>query len=547
MQRASASIPWDGQGNMRGNLILAFLSGLLLGLPWVFSCLAFLIFVAWIPLFLLEEKLQRQPNPYLVFNFALASFLMWNILGTWWVSRAHLLGGMFIMLANALCQAFVFWLASRSRTILRLPPLLPFGLFWMGFEYFHEWWDLAWPWLNLGNALAASPEIIQWYEFTGARGGTLWIILVNIAGLTLYRAFCIGTPRGRALAGAACLLVISVPVFVSWQIYRNVENGAGTLPFALIQPNLDPYTEKFEPQNQAQHLDAFFKTADKLCDDQTRFLFGPETLILEQMDEKNPGSSPHFRRLQDFQKKYPQLNIILGVHSFVKLDPDDIPPGSRYDRQNDYYFEAFNSALYLPPGSKAQFYHKTKLVPLFERMPFVQYLRFLGHFSLELGGYTGTYSNREARSAFEYPVASTGGSIGILPILCFESIFGAYCAQNLPGQNGFICMITNDGWWKNTPGYQHHFNFSRMRAIECRRSFIRAANNGISAHIDARGQVVDRTAWWQATTLKGEVQLRAGRTFFSRHGDFLGGASLLCSVGLILYAGIRRYLGAKED
>jgi len=544
VQGIKASTPWDAQGQTRGNLILSLSSGLLLGLPWVFPALFFLIFIAWIPLLQLERRLRQHANPYLVFNYALVGFLVWNLLGTWWVSRAHLLGGILIMLANALVQALFFWLVSRMQRILGLSLLLPFVLIWMGYEHFHELWDLAWPWLNLGNALAAHPGIIQWYEYTGARGGTLWIILVNVAGLNLYSVLKDGTKYRRAIAGAAYLLLVIVPVFLSWHIYRNVENGTGTLPFALVQPNLDPYTEKFEPGKQAQHLDAFFKTADKLCNAQTRFLFGPETLILEQMDEKNPGSSPHFRRLQDFQKKYPQLNILLGVHSFVRLDPDDIPPGSRYDSQHDFYFEAFNSALFLPRGADAQFYHKTKLVPLFERMPFVQHLRFLGRFSLELGGYTGTYSNREARSAFESPGVfsndTMGTSIGILPILCFESIFGAYCAQHLPRQNGFICMLTNDGWWKNTPGYQHHFNFSRMRAIECRRSFIRTANTGISALIDARGRVVSRTPWWQPATLKGEVQLRSGRTVFSRYGDFLGRASLLCAVGLILYAGIRR-------
>ena len=534
-----------GQGNGIKNLHLALVSGLLLGLPWVFPGLFFLIFMAWIPLLCLEKRLRHQANPYLVFNYALGCFLLWNFLGTWWVSRAHLLGAIFIMLANALVQALFFWIASRVRTALGLSLLLPFVLIWMGYEHVHELCDLAWPWLNLGNALATAPGIIQWYEYTGTRGGTLWIILANLAGLKMVMACRSGNTGSRALAGAGLLLILIVPAILSWHIFQNVQEGEETLSFALVQPNLDPYTEKFEPQQQALHLDAFFKTADRLCDGQTRFLFGPETLILEQMDEETPGSSPHFRRLRDFQKKYPQLNIIVGVHSFVRLDPNDIPPGSRYDRQNDFFYEAFNSALFLPPGSEAQFYHKTKLVPLFERMPFVQYLSFLGKFSLELGGYTGTYSNREARSAFESPDASPDdsmdASIGILPILCFESIFGPYCARNLPRQKGFICMITNDGWWKNTPGYQHHFNFSRMRAIECRRSFIRAANNGISALIDARGNVVARTEWWQAATLKGEVHLQAGRTFFSRYGDFLGRAALFLGIGLCLYAGWRRY------
>jgi apolipoprotein N-acyltransferase len=297
--------PWRNADTKRNHLILALSSGLLLGLPWVFPSLFFLIFIAWIPLLLLEKRLRQHANPYLVFNYALASFLLWNLLGTWWVSRAHLLGGILIMLANALVQALFFWLVSRMQRILGLSLLVPFLLIWMGYEHFHELWDLAWPWLNLGNALAAHPGIIQWYEYTGARGGTLWIILVNVAGLNLYNALDDNTKYRRAIAGAACLLLVTMPVVLSRHIYHNVENGTDALSFVLVQPNLDPYTEKFEPGKQAQHLDAFFKTADKLCDAQTRFLFGPETLILEQMDEKDPKSSPHFCRLQDFQKNTP--------------------------------------------------------------------------------------------------------------------------------------------------------------------------------------------------------------------------------------------------
>jgi apolipoprotein N-acyltransferase len=534
-------MPWRDSDNRRENLILALSSGLLLGLPWVFSWLAFLIFLSWIPLFLLEERLRHRANPYLVFNYAFLCFLAWNILGTWWICRAHLLGGILIILANALCQAFCFWLSSRVATILRLPLLLSFALIWMGFEYFHEWWDLAWPWLNLGNALAAIPKIIQWYEFTGARGGTLWIILVNVAGLNLYRALYSHTAHRRANAGAAWLLIVMAPVCLSWHLYRNLENGTDTLPFALVQPNLDPYTEKFIPAKQAQHLDRFFDTADHLCDENTRILIGPETQIVEQIDERAPWTSPPYRRLRAFQRQFPTLSILLGGHSFARLNPGATVPGSRYNAEKDIYYEAFNSALFLPREQEAGFYHKSKLVPLFERMPFVQHLGFLGRFSLALGGYQGTYSNRQAQTVF----MDHEKKMSILPIVCFESAFGAYCAQRLPQQRGFIAMITNDGWWKNTPGYKHHFNFSRMRAIESRRELIRAANNGISAHIDARGRVKAQTAWWQAATLKGTVHLRAGRTFFSRHGDFLGRAALFCAVGLSFYAVIRRRFSNK--
>ncbi|MCD6297499.1 MAG: apolipoprotein N-acyltransferase, partial [Deltaproteobacteria bacterium] len=305
-----------------------------------------------------------------------------------------------------------------------------------------------------------------------------------------------------------------------------------TVTVALIQPNLDPYTEKFVPERQAQQLEEFFRTADSICDEETNYLFGPETLIVQQIDERDPSASINYRYLLEFRKKHPKLNILLGVHSYRKLGNEDIPPGSRLNREKNFYYEAFNTALFLASGSASapQFYHKTKLVPLFERMPFVQYLGFLGKYSLELGGYTGTYSISQESNTFVLPDAS----ITILPIVCFESIFGPYCSRNLPKEKGFICMITNDGWWKNTPGYLHHFNFSPVRAIECRRDLVRVANTGISALIDAKGMVIARTPWWEKATLKGRIHLRQGRTFFARHGDYLGRISMFWGVFLIV-------------
>ncbi|MGD9225547.1 MAG: apolipoprotein N-acyltransferase [Desulfobacterales bacterium] len=524
--------------NIRRNIFLALTSGLLLGLPWSASSLLFVVFIAWGPLLLLEEEIRHHPNPYAIFNYAFVCFLLWNIIGTWWIMQAQLVGAILIILANALLQAFVFWLASRIRTILKIPLLLPLVLIWMGYEHFHLSWDLAWPWLNLGNALAAAPKLIQWYEFTGVRGGTLWIMLTNFAALKVYATYRVKGPGSIVPVAAITLMLVVIPIVVSYLISQNFEAEGETVNFALIQPNLDPYTEKFNPDNYARHVEAFFRTADAIVDDKTQYLFGPETLIVEQIDERDPAASSYYRDLLEFRKKYPKLNILLGVHSYQKLSNENIPPGSRFNSEENFFYEAFNTALFLPPGSASapQFYHKTKLVPLFERMPFVQYLRFLGKYALELGGYTGTYSLRQERTTFESPDAA----ITIVPIVCFESIFGPYCSRNLPEEAGFICMITNDGWWKNTPGYRHHFNFSPVRAIENRRDFVRVANTGISALINARGTVIAKTPWWEKTTLKGKIHLRRGQTFFARHGDYLGRKSLVLAGFLVLFGAIRK-------
>ncbi len=523
------------------NLFFALIGGFLLGIPWIGRSLFFMVFLAWIPLFQLEEKLHDGGNPYALFNYAFAGFLLWNILGSWWITQAQWLGGALIMVANALVQAIVFWSASRVRTLLKIPFLFPFLLIWLGYEYFHNIWDLAWPWFNLGNTLITATKFIQWVEFTGVRGGSLWIILTNFA---IFKACCVYRQRGvrKALPFLVVIPVLLLgPVLWSYQIFKNVQPGEETVKVALVQPNLDPYTEKFVPENQARHMADFFRTAEALCDDQTQYLFGPETLIVEQIDEENPTTSPYYRKLLALQKKYPKLNILVGVHSYRRLR-DEIPSGSRFNETEGFHYEAFNTALFLAPGEPPQFYHKTKLVPIFERMPFVQYLGFLGGFSLELGGYNGTYSNRQESTHF----VSRGGDIDILPIVCFESVFGPYCAAHLTEQKGFICMITNDGWWNKTPGFRHHFNFSPIRAIECRRDLVRVANNGISALIDARGTITAQTAWWQKTTLKGEVHLRSGRTFFARHGEWLGRTALVMGLFLIICSVLKRFQKKRD-
>ncbi|WP_321280353.1 apolipoprotein N-acyltransferase [Marinifilum fragile] len=498
---------------MNKNIPLALSSGILLGIPFCIPSLFFLILFAWIPLLFLEEKLKDHHNPYLLFNYTFLSFTVWNVMAYWWVAQAHILGVILIISINSMLLALIFWLISKARQSLHISILLPFIIIWLGFEYFHTQWDLAWPWLNLGNAFASAPSWIQWYEFTGTRGGSLWVILINYSIFEIIRR-----ERDFSYSQVFILLVLfGIPLLYS-SVGNDIkpENTSANRTFALIQPNLDPYTEKFVPESEKKYFNDFIKSADSICNvDAPDFLFGPETLILQSIDEKNPNTSEYYQQLSAMKEKYPKTNFLIGVHSKI----DD---------------ESFNSAL-LIGDSVPQFYHKTKLVPMFERIPFDKYLGFLNKYSLEIGGYNGTYSSRNETNYF------MADSTAIVPVVCFESIFGDYCAKRIPESNGFICMITNDGWWKNTPGYMHHFNFSRIRAIETRRDYIRVANNGISAHINSKGTIIAKTSWWNKTILSGNLSLLSGRTFYSEHGDYIGRTCLFFALLLLIFVKIRTY------
>ena len=514
--------------------LLAILSGLLLAIPWTYSVFFFTIFFAYIPLLILEEESHNQENPYWLFNYTFLAFLVWNSLSYWWVSEAEFIGSIFIILINSAIQATVFWLISKARKQLKISILFPFLIIGLGFEYFHTQWDLAWPWLNLGNAFAAQPKLVQWYEYTGVRGGSLWLILTNIALFSLFKKRNI-----RNLTGV--LLLFIIPISSSLYLYSQEEMPVSNKSFSLIQPNLDPYTDKFNPENEEKHLEEFFSTADSILQKQEfDLIFGPETMILQAINEEFPSESKAYNQLLALKRNYPKTEFFIGVHSFQKLG-EVIPPGSRYNEEDDYYFEAFNTALFLDQDNKTQFYHKTRLVPLFERMPFVQHLSFLGKYSLELGGYKGTYSDRNTTNTF-----SASDSSSIIPIVCFESIFSDYCAQRVSETPGFICMITNDGWWKNSLGYRYHFDFSRLRAIENRRQIVRVANNGISALINEKGEIESQTQWWEKAILNGEVKLFTRKTFYSTHGDYIGRITAFFAILLLIFVKIRRITQSKH-
>ena len=134
-------------------------------------------------------------------------------------------------------------------------------------------------------------------------------------------------------------------------------------------------------------------------------------------------------------------------------------------------------------------------------MPFMKYLGFLKDIVFDIGGTSGNLGRQDEPSKF---TAKDG--VKIAPVICYESVFGEYVTQYVKKGAGLIFIITNDGWWRNTPGYKQHFSFARLRAIETRRSIARAANTGISCFINQRGDVVQPTSWWEKVVNSGEIQ-----------------------------------------
>jgi apolipoprotein N-acyltransferase len=292
--------------------------------------------------------------------------------------------------------------------------------------------------------------------------------------------------------------------------------------------------------------------------DSTALVVMPETALQEPPTLEDDGGRLRFHglwendmerskslaRLRDFLKDRPHTAVIAGM-SAAKLYPPGAPhPFSARPLEGmDRAFDAYNAALLVRPDGSFQAYNKSKLVPGVELMPFESVLGPLSGLALDLGGTTGSLGTQEERS-----VLHTGSGLGLAPVICYESIYGDHVAAHVRNGADLIVIMTNDGWWGDSPGYKQHLAYGRLRAVETRRDVARCANTGISAFINQRGDVLQKSGWWVQATLRGTVHLRNDITFYTRHGDYIGKGAYGASALLLLWAciGLLRGRGGRH-
>ena len=162
-----------------------------------------------------------------------------------------------------------------------------------------------------------------------------------------------------------------------------------------------------------------------------------------------------------------------------------------------------------------QFYNKGKLVPGAETLP--SFLNFMGPVFEKFGGTAGGYGKSDSSSVFKVK----DNPYVAAPIICYESIYGEYVASYVAKGANVLCVITNDGWWGNTPGHKQHVAYASLRAIETRRWVARSANTGISAVIDPAGNILETRAWDTPAMIKYAIPTSTELSFYVQYGDWL--------------------------
>lgn len=541
----------------------AILSGLLLAIGWPSHGFPLLLFFGFVPLLFIQNKLDQMTNlkrkGWKIFGLNYLAFLIWNAIGIWWLHYAQEVNSsgelqnswvsyIIPVFANALLMSIVLqsyhWVKSRAGNMYGIP-FLP--AVWMSFEKFHLNWEMTWPWFNLGNGFANFPKWVQWYEFTGTFGGTMWILVGNlIVFYFLYAFLNTKETKYRNKLILYTVLWIGIPIGISYWIYYSYEEKGDEIAAMVLQPELNPYTEKYTKES-FQIVDELLQLANQNMTEQIQFVVAPETAF------PGPGPGLNIDRLnQDLFVKqiknnfapYPNTSFVSGVElmRFYPYEKLASKTASRYGNR-DVWYDVMNSAIQLNAHDSVQYYHKSKLVVGVEHFPYISVLKpILGDIMLNFGGTVRTHLTQKERTVF----TNSMNKAKIGPLICYESIYGEFTTGYIKKGANVLFIMTNDSWWGNSDGHIELLLYGNLRAIETRRDIVRSANSGVSAFINQRGEITSSLPYEHRGALVGNAKLNDEITFYVKHGDYLAKIGLLIAGILLGYTIAWEILNRKK-
>lgn len=296
------------------------------------------------------------------------------------------------------------------------------------------------------------------------------------------------------------------------------------MEFIVIQPNIDPYKEKYLITNE-KITHNLINMIKKGVTKKTSFIITPETTLPgnKNIYMNNIRKDKNMYLIKKFIKKYPKTILLLGIELHYK----------EKNKINNKNIDVFNSIIQIDNTNVLQIYHKHKLVPGVEIFPYKKILKpIIGEFLLNFGG-----STLERKYKIK-PILLNKNSklIKIASIICYESIFGEYVSKIVNKGANYICIHTNDSWWGNSEGYKQHLSYSRLRAIENRRSIARSANTGISCFINQKGDIINYIPYNNKNLLKCKLLSNNKKTFYTKNGDLISYIALyICSIIIFIY------------
>ena len=446
-----------------------------------------------------------------------------NLLLVYWIAYTvavpgnlgWLPGGIAAFLVAAYLGIYVS-IAARFAHLLRrrfgIHGLWAFPAVWVCVEYLRSVLLTGFPWMLLGYSLSGDSRLRQAADLAGVYG--LGFLLAT-ACVCLYIA---GARGGRRewkglffhLAGAAAVALFLYGYGTAGIGPERRKNQGEIIRVGVAQGGIDQ-SLKWDPVYQKETLRIYGGLTTEAVEKGAEVIVWPETAAPFFY-----GWEGEMSAVVDAVARENGVPIIFGAPWF---DPSE---GGKY----------YNSVFFLGKGGIAEGrYDKRHLVPFGEYIPLRRVLFFVQ--KLTVG--EEDFSSGKDPALFDVRGDPVGASV------CYEAVFPGIIREGVRGGAKWLVNVTNDTWFGDTVAPHQHLAMARMRSVEFRRPMVRAANAGISAIIDERGEVVGKLGLFHRGTLVGEILPHGRMTVYAKTGDIFAIFCTIINILILMIPGRRSH------
>lgn len=527
------------QAGWPGNLCALMLGGILplAFAPFEFPIICIIVPALLIPLFqdLATQKQSRQAAIRAWWfgfgHFAISVSWVYVSIHEYGYTPAPIAALLAMLFAAGLALVFSLQFFIYAQFRLSRFYILSFPALWVLFEWFRSWFLTGFPWLFLGYAHIDSP-LMGWGPLVGVYGLSFINLLLGGVLYSIFKQlFSKRAVNKQAFALTLFLLLSIITIsYASYQKEWTQIDPNKSVDLYLVQGNI-PQHDKWLPDNQRKILTIYYDLIQQSFD-----AIEKARIKSQQINQASLLSPPTAQTTHDVIIMLPEA-AMPTLHSDLKAFMDEIDRQAKQNNSNIIVgilfdegargFDAediYNSITAIGLGNGL--YHKQKLVPFGEYVPFEQTIRgLIPFFDIPMSSFTRGHSDQKKLSTERYQLA---------PFICYEILYPELVYKQ--GKTAdFLVTISNDAWFGNSAGPEQHFQMARMRALELGKYLIRTTNTGTTALINNLGQVVSQLPKSERAILNATAFVTNGQTPYAHYGSrpvllFCGALLLLCSL-----------------
>jgi apolipoprotein N-acyltransferase len=474
------------------------INGLLFAVPFIVDKLFFLLFIAFVPLFLITEKLKSVRGQLL---YAFILVIVWQFTTMCWIHSEYLplwssVAAIFLSGTITFISFLIYFCGINRLTVKKKYKYFLFILVWISVEWLSFEWELAFPFHTLGYYLGNISFLVQWYQYTGVLGGTIWILFINITILNLLDL----TVAKITKWGYAALAII--PVVLSIGLYFTpMPIGHTEKIVALNIENDIDYT------NNNTFRDALHCISDNI-DEKVFLVVCPEGICY--LPSSSFPYNTYFSSIKNMlRQRAPQASVIFGATT------QDVRQGGTFNNN-----KLLNVAIYCNADGFINFRNKIRLVPFGE---FIPYECIFGKIPT-----INTIVTTPRIYKNEYDSVVVINDVRTVTLICYELYFSNIIAKYVREDNVELLISISNDYIMYAPIFAEQLiRMARVQAITFCKSVVKSTSRGISLMISPKGQILAISKFNASGIISAQVPINNTITLYGKYGNSMAYLFLL--------------------